>query len=99
MTAQLLIIRTILGVLAVGFAFLLGRQAVMVYRGARASVAVSWAFRMAAALIGTLWMSWKDRISIVTVVLATIAAAVGAYLATRPKKDDEDLTSVIFPKE
>jgi predicted transporter len=96
---QLLIVRTILGVLAVGFAWLLGRNLLMVSRGAKPSAAVSWGLRTAAALAGTMWVSWRDRISLITIALALISAGAGAYMAARPKKDDEDLSSLIFPKE
>jgi hypothetical protein len=89
MASQLVIIRIILGVLAIGFAFNLGRNVVLVSRGAKPSMAISWAFRTFAAIAGVLWMSWRDGISIAVVVLAIVAARAGAYLASRPRHNDE----------
>lgn len=99
MPVQFTIMRAILGVLAVGFAYQLGRHALMVYRGAKVSQVVSWGFRTAAALIGALWLSRSDRLAVGVTVLSAIAAGLGVYVESRPKREEEDLSKLIFPKE
>ncbi len=92
--------RIVLGVLAVGFAFLAGRAGWRVYNGtARMSRAVGWSFRTLAALLGTLWSGRTDRISATVLALSLGAAALGAYLESRPRKEPEDFSSQIVPKD
>lgn len=97
MTSQLVIIRIILGVLAIAFAFNLGRSAVLVSRGAKPSAVITWGFRTFAAIAGVLWLSWRDRISIAVVALSLVTAAAGVYWANRPHYQEEDLSKKMFP--
>jgi hypothetical protein len=100
MPMSLTMARIVLGVLAVGFAFLAGRAGWRVYNGtARMSRAVGWSFRTLAALLGTLWSGRTDRISATVLALSLGAAALGAYLESRPRKEPEDLSSQIVPKD
>jgi len=100
MPGSILVVRLILGVLAVGFAFQLG-QSYMRFRKGRAkpSSCVAWAFRTVAALAGVLWPFRRDAVAIAAVSAVVVAAGVGVYLEWRPKHEDEDLTEVMFPKD
>src|SRR6266540_3176520 len=100
MPTSILITRLTLGALAVAFAFATGRMGMRVYRGtARMPQLATWMFRVLAAMLAALWVSWHDRVALGVVIGVVIAAALGAWLESRPKHDDEDLSSLIFPKE
>jgi hypothetical protein len=99
MPASFATIRAILGFLAVGFAFLLGRSAFRVYRGARPTLVISWGFRTVAALAGVFWASRTDPIAIAAAALTLLSAGLGCYYQSRPKAEPEDLSALIVPKD
>ncbi len=100
MPTSILITRLTLGALAVAFAYATGRMGLRVYRGtARMPQLATWMFRVLAAMLAALWVSWRDYVAIGVVICVLISAAVGAWMESRPKQNEEDLSSLIFPKE
>jgi hypothetical protein len=99
MPASILTIRLILGALAAGFACMFGQSWLRLRKGrAKRFQTMAWAFRTMAALGGTLWHSRTDWVAIGAVILAALAFGLGVYLEWRPKRQEEDLTDIIFPK-
>ena len=99
MAASITIVRLILALLAAGLAYFLGRSCVRLRRGrARRSQTYAWAFRTILALGGVLWASRSDAVAVGSIVLACVTFVLGAYLEGRPKREEEDLTDIMFPK-
>lgn len=100
MPTSILITRLTLGALAVVFAYATGRMGMRVYRGtARMPQLATWMFRVLAAMLAALWVSWHDIVAFGVVIGVLISAGMGAWLESRPKQEEEDLSSLIFPKE
>jgi len=100
MPVQLLVLRILLGLMCVAFAYFLGRSIAAKQEPKRWRTGpYSWALRTFLAGLGVTWRTGLDVLAIVVFVLAALAAALGLFLAWRPKKDEEDLSRTIFPGE
>lgn len=98
MPVSLEVLRTILGVLCVLFAYMLGRETVHARREGRPRRVVSWTLRTALTGLAVAWRHGLDGITIATLAGAAVAAGVGVWMAMRPKVE-EDLSREIFPPE
>jgi hypothetical protein len=91
-------LRGALAMLGAGCAFLLGRSAAGYRRGwVRKSTVWSWAIRTAVCALALTYRYALDAVDIAAWSLAAAAAAAGWWHGSRPRKDNEDLTHVIFP--
>jgi hypothetical protein len=90
MTHPLAALRILLGVLALFFAYFLGRAATRLHVAQQPfAKAVIWVLRTVVCLLGVLWGQGFDAISIVTFVLVAAAIAAGIRMELRPRPADE----------
>jgi hypothetical protein len=100
MFASVTLVRWLLGVLCVFFAYYLGRSLArrIVERDTRAPVG-RWGFRVLAAGLAYSWSGSEPVSVVLTMAGAALAAVLGFYHEKRPKKPEEDLSKLMFPKE
>ena len=92
-------LRGVLGLIAIGCAFMIGRSVAGVRKGwLKKSRLYAWIIRMAACLVA---MSLRHPVVVIDVVVwAMSAAAIGAgYWITSRARREEDLTRTIFPEQ
>jgi hypothetical protein len=92
------ILRGILALLSLVFAYQLGRSIGQALRKRPKPRVAGWAVRTLLALLAASWRGGLDRVTITAILLAAVACALGVVLERRPRKQ-EDLTDVIFPHE
>ena len=93
-----MILRAVLGGMAVYFALMWGRSAMRLYRAGQPQFrGVSWALRTIATLLGVCWPG-VDPVAVAIVVVAALAFAVGATRNAEPPRVDH-LEKVMFPDE
>ena len=98
MPASFEFLRGVLGVLCVLFAYMAGRSAAGVRKGAqKVSKLYGWILRAMACAVVVGIRHPLDAIDILVWVL-TLAAAVLGWWSTSREKKDEDLTHEIFPE-
>ncbi|MGE5569466.1 MAG: hypothetical protein ACM3S5_10570 [Rhodospirillales bacterium] len=84
------LLRVLLGVLALFFAYALGRTLARLRKYRKPiTKALTWVLRTAVCLFGVLWHRGLDVTSIVFLVLAAATFAIGYYLEWRPRQVDE----------
>lgn len=84
------VLRIFLGVLALFFAFQLGRIAMQLRRaGLPYTKALTWMLRTLVCLFAIVWVGGFDATAIVFLALAAAAVAGGAYVVSRPAPSDE----------
>lgn len=93
------LIRGFLAILCIVFAYFLGRSVARrrVSRQAHAAL-LRWGLRTMVTVLGVMWGAGLDRFSLAVIALAVVSAVAGFYFEQRPRKEKEDLTDVIFPK-
>lgn len=99
MLTRFLILRIVLGLMCVAFAYLLGRALARRGHVARRGLGpASWAVRTLLAGGAITWRAGIDALAAGVYALAAVAAGTGFYLARRPRKPPEDLTKQMFPE-
>ncbi len=84
------LLRFLLGVLAMFFAYALGRTAARLRRQKQPYTrALTWILRTTVCLFGVLWNRGFDITSIAFVALSAAAFALGYYLEWRPRRVEE----------
>ncbi len=91
------LLRGILLLLCLFFAYQFGRAVVRVRRGGRGARVHGWGIRTALTAAALAWRHALDFTVIGAWVLAAAAFALGAWMAARPQAPQEDLTKEIFP--
>jgi hypothetical protein len=100
MPAKMWILRIVVGLMCVGFAYLLGRSlALPQTRGRRGTGPASWGIRTALAGGAVLWGVGIDLLAIVVYLLAIGSGAAGYFLGKKPGEPEEDPTKQMFPDE
>jgi hypothetical protein len=98
MPARFWVLRIILGLMCVGFAFLWGRAAGGKRISNRRSAGRSaWAVRTVVTAAALLWGTGLDAVAIAVYALAAASGIGGFLLARKPEEPPEDLTKGIFP--
>lgn len=92
------LLRGILLVLCLFFAYQFGRSVVRAQRGERGSSAYGWAIRTALTGAALAWRHALDATVIGAWALAGVAFALGIWMGMRPRKPPEDLSKEIFPE-
>jgi hypothetical protein len=92
------LLRGIVAVLALLFAFALGRALARAQRGVPKAGVASWAIRFLLTMLAVSWRGGLDRITLVAMALAAFGLALSYLLESRPRKQ-EDLSGVIFPHD
>jgi hypothetical protein len=83
-------LRVLLGLLAMFFAYALGRAATRLHNaGQPIAKALSWVLRTVVALGAILWTRGFDLVSIVMIALAAASLGAGIYLESRPHRTEE----------
>jgi len=83
-------LRVILGLLAMFFAYALGRVATRLHRaGQPVAKALTWVLRTAVALIALFWTRGFDAVGIVMLCLTAVSLAAGAFVEMRPRRTEE----------
>ncbi|HEY1203713.1 MAG: hypothetical protein ABSH46_02600 [Bryobacteraceae bacterium] len=83
-------LRVLLGLLAMFFAYALGRAATRLHNaGQPIAKALSWVLRTVVALGAILWTRGFDLVSIVMIALAAVSLGAGIYLESRPHGSEE----------
>jgi hypothetical protein len=96
MAVPLNLLRALLGLFCIFFAYLLGRSIIRLRRGLqRPRSLYGWLIRMLVTAAAILWGRGLDRIAVVVYVLAAASLALGIWDERRPKKQ-EDLTRQMF---
>lgn len=101
MPAQFLILRIVLGLMCVGFAFCWGRSV----GGGRHEPArrgtgtTSWAVRTGLTGLAMIWGAGPDVYAMASWALAGISWGSGFFLARKPKEPEADLTKEMFPDD
>ena len=91
-------LRGVLGVIALGCAYMAGRSLVAVRKGwQKISRLYGWVIRMTVCLAAVAFRHSLDTVDIVIWVLAGVAFA-GGYWSASHQKPPEDLTREIFPE-
>jgi hypothetical protein len=84
------LLRVALAMLAVAFAFALGRVGVRLYRtGQPFTKALTWVLRITLCVFAVFWRRGFDATSIVTLALVAAGLALGAFMEQRPRHDEE----------
>lgn len=82
--------RVALGLLAVLFAYSLGRITVRLHRQNQPfTKALTWVLRTVVCVFGVLWQRGLDATSVATLALVAASFALGAYLEWRPRHVEE----------
>lgn len=100
MAGSLMLVKWLLGILCVFFSYYLGRCLArrFLFQDHKAPLN-RWAFRAVVAGLAVLWSGRFDTSSWLVVASAVMAGAIGFHHERRPKKPEEDLAKVMFPKE
>ena len=100
MPAKMWIVRVVVGLMCVGFAYFLGRSlALPQTHGRKGTGPASWGIRTVLAGGAVLWGVGIDILAIAVYVLAIVSGAAGYFLGRRPKEPDKDPTQQMFPDE
>ena len=100
MSARFWILRSVVALLCLGFAFFWGRSVGGRYVPARRSTgSVAWGIRTTVAGSALLWGAGLDLFAIVSYVLAAASWGGGFYFGRMPKEPEKDLTKEIFPDD
>ena len=84
------LLRVALAVLAVAFAFALGRMAVRLHRnGQPFTKALTWVLRIALCVFAVFWRRGFDATSIATLALVAAGVSLGVFMEQRPRHDDQ----------
>jgi hypothetical protein len=84
------LLRILLGLLAVFFAYALGRAIIRLRREKKPyTKALTWALRTTVCLFGVMWNRGLDATSIAFLVLCAAAFALGSHIEGRPRHIDE----------
>jgi hypothetical protein len=95
---RLFVLKFAIALMCIAFAHFLGRSiARKPPRGRRGLSTPSWALRTLLAAGALAWPSGINWFAATAYALAAVSAALGYFLASRPKKFDEDLTRRMFP--
>lgn len=82
--------RVVLGLLAMFFAYALGRTLTRLHNAGQPKVrALTWVLRTVVALGAIVWTRGLDPVGIVLIALAAVSLAVGVYLESRPHESEE----------
>ncbi len=100
MPARYWILRALLGLMCVGFAYMWGRAVGRPARPARRGTGVmSWTIRTLVAAAALQWGAGADLFAGLAYGVSAAAWATGFFLSRRPKSPGEDPTREIFPPE
>jgi len=101
MPARFWILRIIVGLMCIGFAYFLGRSIARKGAPARRGTGTgSWALRTALAGMAVLWRSGLDPLAIGVYAAALVSGAAGFFRQRLPAdSQDEDLAKKMFPDE
>jgi NhaP-type Na+/H+ or K+/H+ antiporter len=100
MPPQLVLIKWILAIFCVFFAYNLGRCVTRRFVQKDHTAPLNrWAFRTVVAALGVLWSDGFGASGWLALASAGVAGVLGFYQERRPKRPEEDLSKVIFPKE
>ncbi len=89
--------RGVLGVIALGCAYMAARSVVGVRRGLlKLSRLYSWIIRTVVCLAAIAFRRSVDTVDLVVWTLTVLSFAIGYWQATRPPKVEEDLTKKMF---
>lgn len=99
MTGPYVLLRVLMGALCVFFSYFLGRS-LSARRDGRATNAqvMRWGLRVAVTALGTAW-GGVERLVVLLLALAVLAAGYGYYAGQRPRPPEEDLARKMFPGE
>ncbi len=93
-------VRILLAVLAVCFAYRLGRTGGAVLRGAATVRGLyRWTLRAAVALLAVLLTGGADVVAVAMLACAGLVGLLGLLQGRRPPKAPEDLSKLIFPRD
>ncbi|HSW48706.1 MAG TPA: hypothetical protein VLH09_00960 [Bryobacteraceae bacterium] len=99
MTGPYLLLRVVMGGLCIFFAYFLGRS-LSERRDGRATntQVMRWVLRAGVTAMGTAW-GGLERVAVLLLALAVLAAGYGFYAGQRPRPPEEDLTRKMFHEE
>jgi len=98
MPARFWILRALLGLMCVGFAYMWGRAAGRRSQPVRRGMGtMSWTIRTLVAAAALQWGAGTDLFAGAAYGLSAAAWAAGFFFSRRPKGPGEDLTKEIFP--
>lgn len=84
------LLRVALGVLAIFFAYALGRVLIRLHsQGQPMTKALTWVLRTMAALLAIFWTRGFDAVGIGTLGLVILSLAGGIYVESRPRPTEE----------
>jgi len=92
-------LRILMGLMCIFFSYYFGRALALRLSGLLSNARLMrWALRVTVTALGAAWTAF-DRLAFGLLSLAALAAAAGFWQARRPRKPDDGLTSVMFPKQ
>ncbi len=84
------LLRAALCLLAVFFAFLLGRAGTRFHRlGLPLTKALTWVLRLSVTILGVLWSGGLDVLGLLVLVLAAAGLLLGIWVERHPRKAEE----------
>jgi uncharacterized membrane protein YoaK (UPF0700 family) len=84
------LLRAALGILAVFFAYVLGRVAARLHRQNQPySKALTWVLRVAVCVLAVFWRRGLDATSIATLALVAVGFGAGVFVEQRPRHVEE----------
>ncbi|MFB3777092.1 MAG: hypothetical protein ACE141_05750 [Bryobacteraceae bacterium] len=99
MTGAYLLLRVLMGGLCIFFSYFLGRSLSSRRDGRATNTQVMrWGLRVAVTAMGTAW-GGLERLTVLLLALAILAAGYGYYAGQRPRPPEEDLARKMFPDE
>jgi len=92
------LLRAVIGLMCVLFAYFLGRTATRAYLGrGRKSRMYGWLIRTAITAAVITWRRGVDSLALAAYALAALTLAAGVWLELRPPKQPENVSREIFP--
>jgi hypothetical protein len=83
-------LRLVVGLLAMLFAYGLGRSATRLHLNRQpVTKAVTWFLRTTVAILAILWTRGFDALGIILLCLIALSCAAGVYMEMRPRKTEE----------
>lgn len=99
MPARFWILRVVIGLMCVGFAFFWGRSLAAKGKARRGAGPTAWAIRTLVAGAAMLWGPGLDLFTLGFYVAGALSLGGGFLSKRKPEQPEEDLTKTMFPED
>lgn len=93
------VLRLLIGLMCIGFAYMLGRNLVLRIPRKRGTGPASWTLRTLIAAVAVSWRVGIDWLSLLVYGASAVSFSLGIYRARKPPKPPEDLSRLLLPSD